>query len=288
MAHQQMDRHREWPLVFFTLLTQLAVGLFVLWGFSAVAFPIFGSGSEFVSVAQPVLVTALGALMVGALAAGFHLGRPAGAFFSISAWQRSWLSREALFSIGFGGDVALVLALDFLGFKGSLVELAAVAAGASLGFGLIASISRLYQLRTVPAWNHAGTPAAFVTTSLLTGAAALMVILQLGWSGIAQVAEFTVQANRLIILLVVVQAVIFSGSMIYLSNQGRTGLESVRLLGTKLRLPLAVRWITAGAGLLLLVFGTSAWLYVSAYGLLLVSEVFGRFLFYGIYQRSGL
>ena len=288
MAHHQMGHHREWPLVFFTLLTQLAVGLFVLWGGLAVVLPLFGSGSEFVSVAQPVLVTTLAALVAGAAAAGFHLGRPAGAFFSISAWRRSWLSREALFSIGFGGVVALVLALDFLGSDGSLIERAAVLAGAILGFGLVASISRLYQLRTVPAWNHAGTPAAFVTTSLLTGAAALMLILQLGWPGSAQVADFTVYANRFILLLVVVQAVIFSWSMIYLSNQGRTGLESVRLLGTKLRFPLAIRWFSAGAGLLLLAFGPSALLYASAYGLLLVSEVFGRFLFYGIYQRSGL
>lgn len=281
-----MSQHREWPLVFFTVLTQLAVGVFVLWGVSAVILPAIGSGGIPELDSQPVLIVTLSSLVAGGMAAAFHLGRPAGAFFSLSHLRRSWLSREALFSIGFGVVVALVLVLEIAGL-GRTLESAVVFAGVVLGFVLIAAISRLYRLRTVPAWNHGGTPAMFFTTSFLTGASTLMLIFLLTGTEPVQAVEFAGFSNRFIVVLVFLQSAIFVGTSIGLSAKGRTELESVRLLATTLRLPLAARWLFASTGLLLLVFGTLPWLDVVACGLLLVSEVLGRFLFYGVYQRSG-
>lgn len=283
-----MRRHREWPLVFFTVLTQLAVGIFVLWGVLAVIFPNYGSDSSLGNRSQAVMITALGALIAGGLAASFHLGRPAGAFFSLSHWQQSWLSREALFSFGFGADVALVLLLNNLEVGGVVLERAAVIAGIILGLGLVAAISRLYQLRTVPAWNHPGTPVMFFTTTFLTGAATLMMILLLSGHAAVQDVSFFGSANYLILMLVLLQAGIFIGTVILIVNQGRTGLESIRLLQTSLRLPLVLRWLFAGAGVIVLFTGSPSLWHVLAYGLLLVSEVLGRFLFYGVYQRSGI
>ena len=68
------DGRGEWSLVFFTLLTQLSVGTFVLWGLPAALLP---APSPFNTGALPrtVLLVVLATLSAGTLSAGTHLGR---------------------------------------------------------------------------------------------------------------------------------------------------------------------------------------------------------------------
>jgi DMSO reductase anchor subunit len=96
-----LRRNREWSLVFFTLLTQLAVGTFAIWALGAVLLP---SPNPLQAGMFPlaVLGTVLCTLIVGALIAASHLGRFTSAAFSLSNLRSSWLSREALLTIGFG------------------------------------------------------------------------------------------------------------------------------------------------------------------------------------------
>lgn len=282
----------EWSLVFFTILTQMAVGAFVVWGLLVVFLP---SPNPFNRSLFPVILlyTVLACLILGALSAVTHLGRPIGAVFSLSNLRKSWLSREAVLAAFFGLAVLAALFLQFTSPSFGLANQVVIVIGIIAGFSLVWGISRLYQLRTVPAWNNPATPLSFLTTSLLTGIITVRMIwfvqeiLEPDFAGLAIVALFKTRSHWLVYLLVLIQAVIFGILVIYLTQQGGAGAESVRILWTKYRIALILRWMAAAVGILLLNFGVSLGLNLAAFGLLLASEVAGRFLFYAFYQRQG-
>src|SRR5688572_8706400 len=90
--------HPHWPLVFMTVLTQLAVGAFTtIW-----VLQLLGTSAH-------LDVASLIAFLVGGLAltaSTTHLGRPAFAYRALRMWRRSWLSREVLLFTAFSGVAA--------------------------------------------------------------------------------------------------------------------------------------------------------------------------------------
>ena len=147
------------PLVFFTLLGQCAVGLAWFCG------PIDTAGkSAFWKLISPFLLMLM-ALTVSAL----HLRYPKNAWRSFRNLARSPLSQEAFFAAAYTafttGEFLLVLIADrFFDFSEPFFWLRS-----SLGFVLIFSMSRLYLLRTTPAWRQLSTPISFLSTALLLG-----------------------------------------------------------------------------------------------------------------------
>ena len=287
-----LRRNREWSLVFFTLLTQLAVGTFAIWALGAVLLP---SPNPLQAGMFPlaVLGTVLCTLIVGALIAASHLGRFTSAAFSLSNLRSSWLSREALLTIGFGLIVVTAIVLRISGASLGLSDHLIIIAGWIWGFSLVFGIAQLYRLRTVPAWNHIGTTAAFFTTSMLTGTALFMML----WLLLVAkddtyfrepiFSQVVLISNQLITLLVGIQIFIFSITVLYLSNQGGAGAKSVRILWEDFRLALISRWLILGIGVTLLTVRPSDSLALFSYTLLIISEILGRFLFYSFYQRTG-
>ena len=132
--------HPHWPLVWLTLVSQLAVGISVT----------ASSGVHRTLAAGTAAAALLGAL--------FHLGRPAMAYKAFRNVRRSWLSREVALLFVFATSAAgavVVPALD---------PIAAVAGGA----GLYAS-ARLYVVPGRPAWNSYLTLVRFAATALALG-----------------------------------------------------------------------------------------------------------------------
>jgi DMSO reductase iron-sulfur subunit len=141
--------HPHWPLVWLTLLSQLAVGT------SATA----GDGGE-----RAVAGALAGVALIGAL---FHLGRPGLAWKALRNLRRSWLSRE----------VALLGAYAALAALAVLLPAAATPAVVAGAAGVYAS-ARLYVVPGRPAWDTPLTIVRFFATALalgplLTGHAAL-------------------------------------------------------------------------------------------------------------------
>ncbi len=132
--------HPHWPLVWLTIVSQIAVGV------SATAGPL----------QHRVLAAALaGSSLVGAI---FHLGRPAMAYKALRNLRRSWLSREVLLL-----SLYAVLAAAAVAVPG--LRVVATIAGAA---GLFAS-GRLYIVPGRPAWNSPLTIVRFGATALATG-----------------------------------------------------------------------------------------------------------------------
>jgi DMSO reductase anchor subunit len=128
---------------------------------------------------------------------------------------------------------------------------------------------------------------------MLTGTAAFMMIcfllvdkneayvVESLWS------QLVTYSNILLFVLVGIQGLVFSATMLYLNSQGGAGAESIRILWQRLRIVLLCRWLLAGVGLFLLVSSLPPILFVLPYVLLLTSELLGRYLFYAFYQRTG-
>ena len=90
----------EWPLMMFTLVSQLAIGSFLM--LVLVRSLLTKQDPQGAAKLTNPGFKAVGVLMVVALLLSlFHLGTPTGAYRSILNLKSSWLSREILTAGGF-------------------------------------------------------------------------------------------------------------------------------------------------------------------------------------------
>lgn len=132
--------HPHWPLVWLTVLTQVAAGVSATVG---------DAGDRRVAAALAV------AALVGSLA---HLGRPGLAWKALRNLRRSWLSREvALF--GLYAPLAM----------GAVVVPALAPGAAFVGLAGVYASARLYIVPGRPSWDTPLTVATFAATGLAVG-----------------------------------------------------------------------------------------------------------------------
>ncbi|MET0728745.1 MAG: DmsC/YnfH family molybdoenzyme membrane anchor subunit [Acidimicrobiales bacterium] len=130
----------HWPLVWLTVLTQIAVG---------VSATVADSGDRLMAAGLA------GAALVGSLG---HLGRPGMAWKALRNLRRSWLSREvALF--GLYAPLAAV----------AVVAAPAAPAAALVGLAGMFTSARLYTVPGRPSWDSPLTFLAFGATGLAVG-----------------------------------------------------------------------------------------------------------------------
>ena len=165
--------HSHWSLVLFTLLVQSVVGS--VWCMQLALFFNGGEMDSFYIKYHSVVV--LGLVLVGLAAAMAHLGTPCASYNAARNIKRSWLSREIMAVNLFAGVLAIMAALAFIN-PGSLNQWMVLAESMTGGMALYA-MTHVYLLRTVPAWNHAGTPFTFIGSTLLLGGALFTVLLNL-------------------------------------------------------------------------------------------------------------
>ena len=157
---------REWSLVGFTLLGQLASGLSM--GLMAVHWWYSKRGDA----AVPVRLEQLGLPLVSVLIllamvlSLLHLGSPQRAWRAVLNLRSSWLSREILLAGLFLVTSLLAASSQYLrpGFLAI-----ALPASAICGLLFVCGMARVYMLRTVPVWNRPSTILSFLGTSLLLG-----------------------------------------------------------------------------------------------------------------------
>ena len=306
---------RDWSLVFFTVLTQAAVGAFlvlqVLRHLSHRCRPAPGGGTP-----VPTLAV-LAVLSSGLLAALLHLSDPLQAARAVVNFSTSWLSREivfgSLFAVLLGGVAWLERQADDAATANRALEVWLPRLAVAAGLTFLGCQIAIYLLPAQPAWNSFATPAAFGGTALRLGvlgvAAALVgrglapevddpaaspaaapsaVLPGLALAGILAVAlEFAVVPLHLAALAAEPSAAAAA------SAERLTGDYGGVLL---LRLGLLAAAAAALGGVLALArrpplpsrHRLAAALASGALGLVLVSEVCGRFLFYAMRVRVGI
>ena len=162
----------ELPLVIFTIIAQMSVGSFVVLGLIHLFGARTGRGA-IDKVSDPALYAIGPILVLGLLASMTHLGTPIRAINALRHLDSSWLSREILFGLLFaaiGGAFAFTQWFKWLTprLRQALAGLAAL-----VGLALIWSMTMVYLLPTVPAWNSWATPARFFATTFLLGSLAV-------------------------------------------------------------------------------------------------------------------
>jgi anaerobic dimethyl sulfoxide reductase subunit C (anchor subunit) len=287
----------NWPLVFFTVLTQAAAGMAL---FSAL-FRFAALGAEdpvrIEEVIGPALLLVPGLIVIGALTAVLHLARVGAARFALGNLRSSWLSREVLLGLLFGATVAVQAVLHRLAPGATAARAILDVVASLLGLALVHAIGRIYMIRTVPAWNTWMTPAAFHATTSILGAAfftsATAITTRLTGPLFDLLEAALAITGALVVLTVAFQVVLANRHFNRFPPRNGVGGYSHR----EQRAVLAVR---IGFGLLgaLFLFALVAWgawsrLRVAATLsdaclLLFMGEVIGRFLFYASYRRTGL
>lgn len=160
----------ELPLVFFTVLTQSAVGAFIL---------LLIAGAAKQVEARPLAIGLFVAMCLFGIAlpiAGLHLGQPLRAMNVLFRVGHSPMSNEILLSSLFcalGGIAALGLLLN-RGAQRLFTALSWLAA--VVGVIFLLAIPRIYQLPTVATWNTDYTLLMMLLTPLIGGGALAAVL----------------------------------------------------------------------------------------------------------------
>jgi DMSO reductase anchor subunit len=123
------------------------------------------------------ILAALCLVLAGLAAAMSHLGNPGGSLHAVKNFKSSWLSRE-IFSVSlFAGFLALMAVLAQV--RPGALNVWVLLVGSLAGGTVLYAMTRVYRLRTVPAWNHAGTALIFPGSALLLGGLVCTLVLKL-------------------------------------------------------------------------------------------------------------
>lgn len=295
---------KDWALVLFTILTEMSVGAF--WVLGAVRF--YANRKEGATEADRmtdrVLIAIVVTLALGFMASLFHLGNPLTAPKAVTNFATSWLSREILFGVSFAILAAIFIVLQYFKIGPFVVRNILAWIASAVGVVFIYAQANVYMLPTKPSWNSLATPISFYITTLLLGVLAI---------GAALVANYAyvrrknpecedVQCSLLreivrwiavsSVILVALEAIVIPAYLSSLAAGPDQGVASMAMLFEEflgvfvLRLAL----VFLGAGVLALFLYRNAAipgreqvmniLVVSAFALVLVAELMGRYLFF--------
>ena len=315
---------RDWSLVVFTVLTQAAVGAFLT---QQVLRYLSRRRGAHEGEAPVPLVVVLAVLSAGLFAALFHLSTPLQAARAVVNFSSSWLSREIVFGGLFAALLGALAMQEWRAAspapagRAPLNPAAASPAlatwlprlTAAAGLGFLGCQIGIYLLPAQPAWNSFATPAAFGGTALRLGVLGVAAALvgrspapEVDDPGARPAATPAACLRGLAlagILALALEFVVVPLHLAALAGEASpaAAASAQRLTGDYggvlvLRLGLLAAAAAALGGVLALVRGPSrpsrhrlaSALTSGAFGLVLVSEVCGRFLFYAMRVRVGI
>jgi anaerobic dimethyl sulfoxide reductase subunit C len=303
----------DWALVIFTIAAQMAVGSFLILG-GVHFFATRAAGEANADQLSDRALLAIGpVLVIGFIASLFHLGSPLNAPLALSHLGTSWLSREILFGVLFavGGFLFAILQWRKIGTPTLRRVIAVVTA--VFGIGLVFTMSMVYySLPMVPAWSSLATPVTFFTTTFLLGALAMGAAFVANYAYLqrkdpegakrqVELLRTTLHWIALIsIALLGVQFIVLPLYMAELAAGNSAAQASAAIIiennGVWFFLRLLLVFLGAGVFSLFLyqaavraqrvsLLGTLAY---TAFVLVLIGEVVGRYLFYASYVRVGI
>ncbi|WP_422449820.1 dimethyl sulfoxide reductase anchor subunit family protein [Endozoicomonas sp. ALB091] len=280
----------ELSLVFFTVLAQGTVGLFLVLASLLMA----NSDTKRQQLLNKLLMVVLVLLGISGAAAMTHLGQPLRAINVIFGLEHlSALSVEIITTALFGGAVFTYVAMVHFGILAKLQKL--VLAGAMvLGVLLLLAIANVYTLATVPAWNSGWTIFQFVMTAFVVGIPAAALMLR---SQSASLGAFQKNADRALATLgFIALGLVLVGYPLYLFWLGQVDLPAnpLGLFDYHGRLMLArLGLLFAGLGVWVMAAtrgnNSAAGLAGLSTVLVLTAELCGRIFFYDLHMfASGM
>ncbi len=198
----------------------------------------------------------------------------------------------------FGLSILLIMTCRALNWSGDVSKILFIFSGLS-GVLLILSMSGIYMISTIPAWNGFYTPFSFICSALVLGTIGMMVYLN--FVNPSVISESYHKQSILILLILVLLIFIGSGIHQYqLSKLEFTGIEQMEFKKGAYFLVFIIRMVVlliviSGFVYLLqgsanLSFNTSEFriLLIMVSSLILIEEIIGRYLFYSSFFRVGV
>lgn len=302
----------DWSLIIFTVLAQMSVGSFIVLGI-VYFFVRRAAGPEEADRMSDRALLAIGPVLVLAMLASlWHLGNPINAPRAVTNLASSWLSREIFFGVLFAVTGAIFAFMQWRKLGSFAVRNVIAVVAAIIGILFVVSMAMVYMLPTQPAWNSIATPISFmVTTGLLglfaTGAAfiANYAYLQRTNPGCAdeqcvllrKVMRWIATIALVFLGIELVVLPLYIGSLVT-GNAAAVASANLLIQDFGLLLGLRIVLVFVGAGILALfiyrnasapgreqLLGTLAY---TAFALVFIAEVMGRYLFYATHVRIGV
>lgn len=194
----------QWPLVFYTLLTGLGVGAFVV-----VAITEWLGKAE--RTRMPGAITSLVAMAAGGVASVFHLGHVE-RIFNVLNNLRSGISQE-LILMGLTGLAILVyIILMRLDYSAQTRKIVAII-GLVLSIILAILMGKNYILPARPAWNTWLLPLLYLASAAVLGLFTIYI-----WAAVTKEEGATVMGlNKATLIALAVQAVVVIAYVIFLA-----------------------------------------------------------------------
>ncbi len=287
--------NNEWPLVFFTLLSQISVGILI--GGLALWLATKNSVSPAMDILKKVFIISAFCLMGIALLTSFlHLASPLHSIYALSNAGASWLSREIILASLYLFTLAICFTSLRFNVPHSNLFNQLYLASLIIGLVLIWAISRVYMIPTVPLWNTPATPVAFFSTTLLLGGSMVLLMISVLAGKHVQLPEITKLQS---VMFYLVSFAVF----ITLLNMLLIQPDISAATGSFLLPHVSQWWKTARILFLLAGFsgltywftyqlpspgGSTSWLIYLSAGCLLLAEIAGKYIFYASYYRVGV
>jgi len=167
-------------MVFFTVVSQMAVGAFLVLGVVRLFLSRGRSPQTVDRVVRPILYVIGPVLVLGLIVSMLHMHDVTNVIHVITNWQSSWLSREIIFGCLFAGAGFLFALLEWFQKGPAVLRHLIAATAAAFGVCLVVAQAMIYySLVAIPAWHSWAVPFQFGATTLLLGclgvAAGLMI-----------------------------------------------------------------------------------------------------------------
>ena len=260
----------EFPLVIFTVLSQMAVG-------AAITLFLLDYSTDRIDnpLGKKITLMILGMTGVGLAFSLLHLGHPLEAYRALTNLGSSWLSREVvLFSL-----FAALLIAYYLQWKEDNSRRKTIGIAASVtGLLAVFSSGMVYVLPAVPAWNNFSPVVFYLLTAAVLGPLFIITVLKLqgvtlpssliGYSGV-------ILASYLLCFILYTSVLLSSG--------GASGVTAGNMLANNsFVLRIILTWIIP-LGFLVWVIKKSMTDYkylLTIFMLVFLGEIIGRYLFY--------
>lgn len=280
----------EWPLIFFTLLLQTAVGSITIF-FSLIYIGKFKKRNELNLAHKLKFLYLVGALtLVSILFSFLHLGSPLKSIFALNNIGASWLSREILSLLLF--TVAVGVYYYMVRFRQSMESAQNIFIYLTLIFGWAAvfSMSQIYMLENIPSWNNIFTPASFLLTTLIMGVTINIIYLIMGKGLISSlhgtIKWLTILLNGLLLIEIIIS---YFQSVFFINVIIQNGIEVIREASNVLTLTVIRIGFTTFGFVILLIFLYKLILqkglhfdsiFYFSFIFIILSEILGRLFFY--------
>ena len=262
----------EWPLIGFTLLVQLGIGILL----SAMLIRILDPKQDrklYLSAGY----WATGFTLVGMLLSFTHLGTPLKAYNALSHVGGSWLSNEVFVCSIFLALLILFVAMERFQWGTERLRDAMGMVAVFVGLVETYAMSKLYVSSIIPAWNSSYTFVQFYSTMLVLGTIFMMFLNRKNTEE---------KSNRylygLAFLAVLLEVAFLPG---YLSglNTGNAAAQASASLMHEQSIFLVIRWLLIMLGIFVVnlqKFKAKPSLMVGVVLSVFVGELIGRYVFY--------